>query len=171
MQIDELNKHIERDEIDNKEESLIGAQYLTFIIANEKYGIPIDDVIEVIDYIPVTKIPLSPDYIEGVINLRGSIIPVINLSYRFFKKKNEQTKFTSIIMIEIFDNEETLIIGLMIDAVKEVLFIPEKNIDEKPDFGTNIRNDFIEGVGKVNGEFIILLNNSTVLDIKELSDF
>lgn len=156
---------------DNNSEALHGKQYLTFMVGNEKYGIAIDNVFEVIDYIKITQIPLSPPYIEGVINLRGDILPVVNLAYRFYRRKTEITKFTSFVIVEIQDGNESITMGLMIDSVKEVIFIPDEEIDEKPDFGTKIRNDFIEGVGKVSSEFIILLNTNTVLNIDELADF
>ncbi|HRX16773.1 MAG TPA: chemotaxis protein CheW [Spirochaetota bacterium] len=146
-------------------------QLLSFRQGREIYAIKIHSVREVIDSIAITPIPLVPLYIKGVINLRGNIIPVVDLNARFYGDKGEIVKTTSIIVIEVPFEEELVTIGLMIDAVKEVLMFPEEEIDPTPDFGTNIRTDYISGVARHEDNYLIILNVNSVLDIAELSDF
>ncbi len=148
-----------------------GIQYLTFYLGHEVYGINISYIKEVIEYIPVTKVPLVPEYIAGVVNLRGNIIPVLDVVQLFFTKNLSDNKFSDIIIIEINDGGQDFTVGILIDAVKEVVSISHENIDETPDFGTKIRTDYISGVGKLKNEFIILLEIMKVLSLDELSDF
>ncbi len=152
-----------------KEENV--KQYLTFHVGNENYGVEVSNVKEVIEYENVYRIPAVPDYIQGVINLRGDVVPVIDLACRFFERKSEITKFSCIVIVEIEEDENVIFIGFLIDAINAVLDLAEKNIESTPSFGAKIRTDFITGVGKVDDEFIILLDAYKVLDINELADF
>ena len=150
------------------------SKYLIFLIGSELYGIDIKDIREVIEYNQlnnITRIPMVPEYIRGVINLRGEVLPVIDLSSRFYNQKNDITKRTCIIIFEIKDVDEKMLIGGMIDAVSAVIDISQDEIDPTPEFGAKIRSDFISGIGQDNEEFIILLNIDKVLDINELSNF
>lgn len=151
--------------------NISGRQYLTFHQGSEVYGIPIIEVREVIDYVKTREIPLVPGYINGVLNLRGSVLPVVDLSFRFYGRKTEIKKNTSIIVLDVQEDGEVVQVGLMIDAVNEVLFMPDNSIEERPDFGTKIKSEFISNVGKVGGKYIILLNVKHVVDIEELSKF
>ena len=146
-------------------------QFLTFHLGNEIYGIEVNNVREVIEYENVHEIPMVPEFIRGVINLRGEVVPVIDLSYRFYKTKCEETKFTCIVIVELEEENETLLIGFVIDAINAVTDIPDDSIEPTPGFGAKIRADFISGVGKVRDKFIILLNLGKVLDVEELSNF
>ncbi len=146
-------------------------QLLTFTQGAELYAIPIDTVREVIDTINITTIPLVPNYIRGVINLRGKVIPVIDLKARFRGVVSEVQKLTSIIINEIPYEEDIIEIGLLIDQVKEVIMFPVADIDETPDFGTEIRPDYISGIGRYENNYIIILDTKRVLDIDELSQF
>lgn len=144
-------------------------QFLTFQLAGEVYAINILHIREIIDYGNLTQVPMVPDFIAGVINLRGSVVPVIDLSRRFGNRLTEITKRTSIVIIEIVNDDETMEIGVMVDIVNEVLEIAESEIEPAPSFGASIRTDFINGMGKVDGQFMILLDVDRVLSIDELS--
>lgn len=160
-----------REEIAIEEEY---RKFLTFLLRNELYGIDITSVREVIEYIQatsITRIPLTPNFIGGVINLRGEVTPVIDLSARFFNIISDITKRTCIAILEMEDEDENIAVGIIIDAVNAVVDIPLSGIEETPQFGAKIRSDFIKGIGKLNDKFIVLLNPATILNIKELSDF
>lgn len=144
-------------------------QFLTFQVANEGLGINIHEVKEVIEISKITRVPMTPDYIKGVINLRGNIVPVIDLSFRLGYEKSRVTKRSCIILIEIITDGELQSIGMLVDHVKEILDISNDNIQPVPEFGADIRVDFIQAMGRVGNEFIILLEISSVLSISELS--
>jgi purine-binding chemotaxis protein CheW len=145
-------------------------QYLTFLLGGEMFSIDILCIKEIIWYAGVTEVPMMPACIRGVINLRGAVVPVMDLSTRFGKPSTPQSKSTCIVIIEseAGDNGERLKMGVVVDAVQAVLEIPASEIEPAPDFGTRIRSDFIEGIGKVNGKFVILLNVKTVLSRSEI---
>jgi purine-binding chemotaxis protein CheW len=144
-------------------------QFLTFRLNNETYGINLLQVKELIDYGNITEVPMMPNFIAGVINLRGSVVPVVNTALRFDEQPAEHTKRSSIIIVEIFDDGDRMEIGITVDAVNEVLDIPVINIEPAPSFGTKIRTDFIQGMGKVSDELLVILNVEQVLSISELS--
>jgi purine-binding chemotaxis protein CheW len=146
-------------------------QYLTFYLGNQVYGFPVEIVKEVTEYGRTFVIPKTPDYIKGVINLRGEVLPVIDLSVLFYKKLSEITSTSSIIFIEIQYKNETLLVGVIIDAVEAVVDVFENNISAAPDYSTKIKAEYIKGVGKVDEKFIILLNSDKILDIELLSNY
>jgi purine-binding chemotaxis protein CheW len=144
-------------------------QYLTFLLAREMFGVDILNVKEIIEYGSVTEIPMMPRFIRGVINLRGAVVPVVDLSYRFSARPTEITRRTCIIIIELHEQERRQDIGVLVDAVSEVLEIAAADIQGAPGFGSRIRTDFISGMGKVDGQFVILLNLSRVLSVEEIA--
>lgn len=144
-------------------------QYLTFQAGNENLAISILDVKEIIEINTITDVPMTPDYIRGVINLRGNVVPVIDLSARLGRTSSEITKRSCIVLVQVEYKEDAQLLGMLVDAVDEILEIPEVNIMPPPDFGADIRTDFIQSMGRVGDEFIILLNINRVLSIKELS--
>ncbi|HEC18526.1 MAG TPA: chemotaxis protein CheW [Gammaproteobacteria bacterium] len=144
-------------------------QFLTFTLGGEVYAIEILSIREIIDYGNLTTVPMMPAFIRGVINLRGSVVPVVDLAARFDGEPAGITKRTGIIIIEIPDGETTLNIGAIVDGVNEVLEIPPGDIEPAPSFGARIRTDFIKGMGKVDGKFLVLLDVANVLSIDELS--
>jgi purine-binding chemotaxis protein CheW len=144
-------------------------QYLTFQAGNENLAMSILDVKEIIEINTITNVPMTPDYIRGVINLRGNVVPVIDLSARLGRQSSEITKRSCIVLVQVEFNEDAQLLGMLVDAVDEILEIPEANIMPPPDFGADIRTDFIQSMGRVGDEFIILLNINRVLSIKELS--
>jgi purine-binding chemotaxis protein CheW len=144
-------------------------QYLTFRAGNKNLAISILDVKEIIEINTITDVPMTPDYIRGVINLRGNVVPVIDLSARLGQQNSEITKRSCIVLVQVDYNEDAQLLGMLVDAVDEILEIPEANIMPPPDFGAEIRTDFIQAMGRVDDEFIILLNINRVLSVRELS--
>jgi len=144
-------------------------QYLTFNLSEEMFAIGILNIKEIIEYGQLTTVPLMPAFINGVINLRGAVVPVVGLAARFGDKQSDVTKRTCIVIIEVTGDEGKQDIGVVVDAVSEVLEIPDSEIEPAPGFGAKIRADFIQGMGKVNGKFVIILNVDKVLSMDELS--
>ena len=145
------------------------SQYLTFSLGGEMFAVGILNVKEIIEYGHLTEIPMMPAFIRGVINLRGSVVPVIDLSARFGSKPTEVSRRTCIVIVEVDDAEMRHDIGIMVDAVSEVLDIPASEIEPPPSFGAKIRADFIFGMGKVAGKFVIILNINKVLSVEEIA--
>lgn len=144
-------------------------QYLTFLVGNEKLAIGIHDVNEIIEISTITRVPMTPDYIRGVINLRGNVVPVVDLSARLGHKTSEISKRSCIVLVEIMTGDESQNIGMLVDQVDEILEIPTSNIQAAPEFGSEIRVDFIQAMGRVGDDFIILLEVSRVLSVAELA--
>lgn len=145
------------------------SQYLTFSLAGEMFAVGILNVKEIIEYGHLTEIPMMPAFIRGVINLRGAVVPVIDLAARFGGKTTQVARRTCIVIIEVVDQDFRSDIGILVDAVSEVLEIPASEIEPPPSFGAKIRADFIFGMGKVSGKFVIILNINNVLSIEEIS--
>ncbi|MBP1627915.1 MAG: cheW [Holophagaceae bacterium] len=144
-------------------------QYLTFNLGGETFAMEIRFIREVIQYGGLTQVPLMPDFIRGVLNLRGAVVPVIDLSVRFHRPPREPTKRTCIVIIEVGQEDSLATLGVMVDNVSEVLEILGEDIEPAPTFGNNLRSDFIMGVGKVAGKFVILLDVNQVVSIEELA--
>jgi len=145
------------------------AQYLTFSLTGEMFGVGILNVKEIIEFGNLTEIPMMPPFIRGVINLRGAVVPVIDLAARFGGKTTEVGRRTCIVIIEVPDEDTRHDIGIIVDAVSEVLEIPGSEIEPPPSFGARIRADFIQGMGKVAGKFVILLDITRVLSVEEIA--
>jgi purine-binding chemotaxis protein CheW len=143
-------------------------QYLTFVLGGEMFSIDILCIKEIIWYAGLTEVPMMPACIRGVINLRGAVVPVMDLSSRFGKPSTAVSKSTCIVIIEVGAEGERQNMGVVVDAVQAVLEIPASEIEPAPTFGAKIRSDFIEGIGKVNGKFVILLNVHNVLSREEI---
>lgn len=145
------------------------SQYLTFALGSEMFAVGILNVKEIIEYGNLTEIPMMPAFIRGVINLRGSVVPVIDLAARFGGTQTEIGRRTCIVIVEVQDDEAKHDIGIIVDAVSEVLDIPGSEIEPPPTFGAKIRADFIFGMGKVAGKFVIILNIDKVLSVEEIA--
>ena len=145
------------------------SQYLTFLLGGEMYAIGILNIKEIIEYGQVTEVPMMPSFIRGVINLRGRVVPVINLLARFGKPSSEINKRTCIVIIEVGAEDDRQDIGVVVDSVSEVLDIPATDIEPAPSFGAKIRSEFISGMGKVNGKFVVMLSVNKVLSVEEMS--
>jgi purine-binding chemotaxis protein CheW len=144
-------------------------QYLTFSLSGELFAVGTLSVKEIIEYGQVTTVPMMPAFIRGVINLRGAVVPVIDLGVRFRNETTEISKRSCIVILEVPSEDETQTLGIVVDAVNEVLEILPADIEPPPAFGAKIRTDFIAGMGKVAGQFVILLNVSKVLSANEFS--
>ena len=144
-------------------------QYLTFLLSGEMFAIPILNIKEIIEYGHLTTVPMMPAFICGVINLRGSVVPVVDLSVRFGRKAAPVTKRTCIVIIEIESGDEKQDVGVVVDSVSEVLEIPRTEVEQAPSFGAKIRADFIRSMGKINGKFVIILAVNHVLSIDEMA--
>jgi purine-binding chemotaxis protein CheW len=144
-------------------------QYLTFRIGHENYGLELSQTREIIEYSGITEVPLMPSFLRGVINLRGEVVPVIDLAVRLGRKPIEVQKRTCIIVVELNNNEQNHVLGLLADAVSEVIEMDEDNIEDAPSFGANIRAEFIQGIAKRDDEFVVLLEASNTLSIRELA--
>jgi purine-binding chemotaxis protein CheW len=143
-------------------------QYLTFVLGGEVFAIGILAIKEIIEYAHLTTVPMMPEYVRGVINLRGAVVPVLDLSVRFGKEASPVTKRTCIVIIEIGVDTERHVVGMVVDAVNAVLDIPASEIEPPPSFGSRICTDFIQGMGKVHGKFVILLDVNQVLAVEEM---
>ncbi|WP_371820365.1 chemotaxis protein CheW [Aquabacterium sp. CECT 9606] len=145
-------------------------QYLTFMLAGEVFALGILAVKEIIEYHSLTVVPMMPDCVRGVINLRGAVVPVMDLLARFGRPSSGVTKRTCIVIVEVQNAEqESQVIGVIVDAVNEVLDIAPADIEPAPAFGARIRTDFMQGMGKVKGKFVILLDANHVLSIDEVT--
>lgn len=144
-------------------------QYLTFALGGEMFAVGILNVKEIIEYGSLTEIPMMPAFIRGVINLRGAVVPVIDLSARFGGKTSDVARRTCIVIVEVKQEEGRSDIGIMVDAVSEVLEIAAADIEPPPAFGAKIRADFIAGMGKVGGKFVVILDILRVLSVEEMT--
>lgn len=151
------------------EASVQGQQYLTFLTGNELFAIGIVDIKEIIEYREPTSVPMMPNYLRGVINLRGRVVPVIDLLIRFGRESADVSRRTCIVILEIFHNDEQQYLGVVVDTVKAVLDIADDDIEPPPSFGAKLRNDFVSGMGKIGEDFVIILDIEHVLSIDELS--
>lgn len=144
-------------------------QYLTFTLGDEVFALDIASVREVLEYTTITKVPRTPEYIRGVINLRGRAVPVVDVRLKFGMPETARTVNTCIIIVEVkLDGEET-VLGALADSVKEVMDIEPKDMEPAPRMGTSIKADFIRGIGKHNDDFIIILDIDKVFTEEELT--
>ncbi|MGD9330119.1 MAG: chemotaxis protein CheW [Desulfobacterales bacterium] len=141
----------------------LAGKYLTFTLENEEYGIALLKVKEIIGMMPITSVPQTPEYVKGVINLRGKVIPVSDLRLRFAMPMAEYTERTCIIVVEIQGRETTIQVGIVVDAVSEVMNIKAEEVEEAPSFGTKVETDFILGMANMDGQVKILLDIDEVL--------
>ncbi|MDX9707065.1 MAG: chemotaxis protein CheW [Azospira sp.] len=144
-------------------------QYLTFTLGSEMFAVGILNVKEIIEYGNLTEVPMMPTFIRGVINLRGAVVPVVDLAARFGGRISEVQRRTCIVIVEVRQDDAKNDIGIMVDAVSEVLEIQASDIEPPPSFGARIRADFIAGMGKVAGKFVIILEIQKVLSVDEMA--
>src|SRR5574341_723135 len=129
-------------------------QYLTYRLGEEVFALDIGKVREVLDFTTVTKVPRTPEFMRGVINLRGSVVPVVDLRLKFGMSKTENTVNTCVIIVEVTVDEETTVLGALADSVQEVLDLEPGHIEPAPKIGTRLNTEFIRGMGKREGSFI-----------------
>jgi len=143
-------------------------QYLTFKLGDEVFATDVAKVREVLDLTTITKIPRTPDFMSGVINLRGNVVPVVDLRLCFEMSKTEKTVNTCIVVVEILLDGESTVIGALADSVEEVIDLEPEQIEPAPRIGTQIRTDFIKGMGKRESQFIVILDMDRVFSAEEL---
>lgn len=145
------------------------AQFLTFALGDEVFAMDIVTVREIIQHCAMTTVPLMPRFVRGVINLRGAVVPVIDLQARFGRPAARIGKKTCIVIFDALRNGERVELGLLVDAVSEVIEIAAEQIEPPPNFGTSVRRDFIRGMGKVANRFVIILEPDKALDVEEMA--
>jgi len=150
-------------------ETMATTQYLTYKLADEVFALDITKVREVLDYTTITKVPRTPEFMRGVINLRGSVVPVVDLRLKFGMTKTEQTVNTCIIITEVSVDGEATVLGALADSVQEVLDLGPDQIEPAPKIGVKLKTEFITGMGKQNDKFIIILDIDKVFSTSELA--
>jgi purine-binding chemotaxis protein CheW len=144
-------------------------QYLTFKLGNEVFGIDVAKVREILDFTTITEIPRTPEFMSGVINLRGNVVPVVDLRLCFHMSKTVRTRNTCIVVVEVLLESESTVIGALADSVEEVIDLEPDQIKPAPKIGTQIRTDFIKGMGTRENQFIMILDIDRVFSTEQLS--
>ena len=144
-------------------------QYVTFCLGEELFGVEVTRAREILDLVPVTKVPQTPDYLLGVINLRGQVVPVVDLRIKLGLPKAETTRDSCVIVMEVQVDGEVLIVGGLADAVREVLELRDDQIEPAPRLGVKLKTEFIAGMGKIDEQFLILLEIDRVFSSEELA--
>ena len=158
-----------QDELNQAIKSATAGKYLTFKMAGEEYGLEILKVHQIIGMIPVTHVPRMPEFIRGVINLRGKILPVVDMRLKFGLESMEDTPRTCIIVLQIPHEQESLTMGIIVDEVSEVMDINTEQVEATPGFGANIPTDFLLGIGKMEDKIVMLLDVDKVLTTGEMA--
>jgi purine-binding chemotaxis protein CheW len=145
-------------------------QYLTFSVAEERLAMPIDAVQEIIETPQITQVPMTPEYIRGVINLRGNVVPIVDLAARLNRGAATLSKRSCVVVVEVETNRSSYVFGMLVDEVKNILDIPREDIRSAPTFGSDISTDFIQAMGRVEDVFVIILAINHVLSVQELAE-
>jgi len=143
-------------------------QYLTFMIGNEEYAVSLLKVKEIIEYDTITEVPKTPEWVRGVINLRGSVVPVIDLAVKFRQSPSVAGKLTCIVITEVECEGEATVMGVMVDSVRQVIDLKPQEIEEPPTFGTRVKVDYLLGMARAGKKFCLILDTEKVLSTDEL---
>ena len=143
-------------------------QYLTFKLGEEVFALEVANVREILEFIPITKVPRTPDFMTGVINLRGSVVPVTDMRLKFGMSETEKTVNTCIIVVEVNIDGEKALLGALVDSVQEVFELEAEAIEPPPRLGLGMKTEFIEGMGKRDNQFVIILDIDKVFSMEEL---
>jgi purine-binding chemotaxis protein CheW len=144
-------------------------QYLTFQLGEEIFALDVSNIREILEFADITKVPKTPDFMRGVINLRGAVVPVLDMKIKFGMSRIEKTVNTSIIVVEVDFEGENSILGALVDSVQEVFELEPDQIEPPPKIGTGLKTDFIKGMGKKDDQFIIILDIDRVFSFQELT--
>jgi purine-binding chemotaxis protein CheW len=144
-------------------------QYVTFSLGEELFGVEVSRTREILSLTPVTKVPQTPDYLLGVINLRGQVVPVVDMRLKLGLPAGKETEDTCIIVVDVKVDGETITVGALADAVREVLDIRADQIEPPPRLGTRLKTEFITGMGRIDEQFMILLNIDRIFNSDELA--
>ena len=153
----------------NSEMKMEATQYLTFKLDEEVFAVDVARVREILEYTSITKVPQVPDFMRGVINLRGCVVPVVDLRLKFGMRETDRTVNTCIIVVEVQMDDETVVLGALADSVQEVIEMEPGQIEAAPHIGTRLNTDFIRGMGKVDNRFIMILDIDRVFSGVELT--
>lgn len=149
-------------------QSAEAGQYLTFQLAGDRFGLAILQVREILEFSPLTPVPLTPPWIRGVLNLRGNVVPVVDLAVKFGCSETQVTRRTCIVIVEVESDDDSTVMGVVVDAVDEVVHLEDDALEPAPEFGTRVRVDYLQGLGKVDDDLILLLEANRVLSTDEL---
>ena len=144
-------------------------QFVSFTLGDEVFAVDVAKAREILGYVPVTRVPQTPDFMLGVINLRGSVVPVVDLRLKFGMPTAERTVDTCVIVIEIAIEGDTTTVGILVDSVQEVLDLATDQIEPPPRLGTKLKVEFIKGMGKVNDDFLIILDIDRIFSVDEFA--
>lgn len=161
-----MNNETDKDDVIQDEEAI---QYLTFKLDEESFATEISKVREVLEYTQVTPVPRSPEFMQGVINLRGSVVPVVDLRLQFGMSAVEPTVDSCIIIIEVNIEGTTTVLGALADSVQEVIDFKPEQLEPAPSFGTRIDNDFVQHMGKLDDRFVIVLDMNKVFSLDQIN--
>jgi purine-binding chemotaxis protein CheW len=145
-------------------------QFLTFVVGDEEYGVGIRQAKEIIEYDTVTTVPNAPAWIRGVINLRGSVVPVVDLAVRFGRTPGDVTRRSCIVVVEVRGAQGAMVMGIVADRVTQVAELTAGDIEPAPSFGTVVRTDWLHGLGRVDKRFLLLLDTDRLLADREVAD-
>ena len=151
-------------------EELEATQYLTFMLADEVFAVDVARVREILEITSITKVPQVPDFMRGVINLRGCVVPVIDLRLKFAMQETAQTVNTCIIVVEVEMGGESIVLGALADSVQEVIEMEPSQIEAAPHIGTHLQTEFLKGMGKLDSNFIMILDIDKVFNSEELAN-
>lgn len=151
-------------------ETPLTQQFLTLTLGQELFALPIEHIREIIEFGGLTEIPLMPNFLRGVINLRGAVVPVIDLAVRFGRECTPIAKRTCIVIVEVEQGDSMQLLGVIVDAVNEVLAVEGHQLESRPAFGARIRADFIAGILKHHEQFVVVLDIPQVLSLDELAE-
>ncbi len=160
----QVDEHVKKRTMNNDNEEVETNQYVTFLIARETYGVEVLRVQEIIGMTGITHVPNSMEFMKGVINLRGTVVPVVDMRLRFGMEEKDYDNFTVILIVEV----KGYMVGMIVDSVADVVDIPIKNIQDTPHFSANIRTDYIKGIGRIDEDLVIVLNVDKILSSEEL---
>ncbi len=160
----QVDEHVKKRTMNNDNEEVETNQYVTFLIARETYGVEVLRVQEIIGMTGITHVPNSMEFMRGVINLRGTVVPVVDMRLRFGMEEKDYDNFTVILIVEV----KGYMVGMIVDSVADVVDIPIKNIQDTPHFSANIRTDYIKGIGRIDEDLVIVLNVDKILSTEEL---
>ncbi len=152
-----------------EESNVTTQQYVTFSLGEELFGVEVTRTREILSLTPVTKVPQTPDYLLGVINLRGQVVPVVDMRLKLGLPAGAETEDTCIIVVEVQVEDESIVVGALADAVREVLEVRSDQIEPPPRLGTRLNTEFITGMGKFDDQFIILLNMDRIFNTGEIA--
>ena len=150
-------------------EELQTTQYLTFNLSDEVFAVDVGRVREILEITSITKVPQTPDFMRGVINLRGSVVPVIDMRLKFGMSETERTVNTCIVVVEVQMDGENTVLGALADSVQEVIEMEPSQIEAAPHIGTHLNTDFIKGMGKHNERFVMILDIDKIFSAHELN--